>query len=89
MDLLKPFMAHVLTKIVSPPVIPTNCRMVQAKVDVYAQIYMYFSRRSRYPVAGFSERERRLLKHRFSMSIDFFSEDFDHRITKKELEKAQ
>ena len=39
-------------------------------------------------MAGFVERERKVLKLKFGVRVGFFGEDFHHRITKKELEKA-
>jgi hypothetical protein len=49
---------------------------------------MYFSRRSRYLVAGSIERKRRVLKMEFSVGISFFYDNFNYKIAKKELEKA-
>jgi hypothetical protein len=35
------------------------------------------------------ERKKRVLKLKFGERVGFFSDNFDHRIVKKELEKAQ
>jgi hypothetical protein len=49
---------------------------------------MYFSRHSRYLVAGSVERKRRVLKIEFSVEISFFRDNFNYKIAKKELKKA-
>jgi hypothetical protein len=49
---------------------------------------MYFSRYSRYLVAGSIKRKRRVLKIEFSIEISFFHDNFNYKIAKKELEKA-
>ncbi len=88
MDLFESISIHKLIKLVNPSVITTYCQLMQAKMEMYAQIYTYFCRCSRYSTAVFVERMRKIMTMDFGVRIDFVGEDLHHNWAKEELKKA-
>jgi len=62
--------------------------MIQAKMEMYAQIHTYFCKCSRYPVAAFPGSKRISSELGFGVRVGFFRQDLNYRIAKKELKKG-